>query len=948
MTAKNPLMKLMNTIICRTPVFGVNDDLQTRWPELKELIKDASPEFQRIIAEWSYEELVGANEKIMFSVWKYFNRSRFRSTPFGNFAAISFAAVGLRNERGEALRIKSGMLSHRFSDWSESDGYLQTAKTIVQVSKWFQGNITCYIAGDQLRYIRNNEGQFELASVVVFEELTQLLAACRTRQSKPSVYELMFSAFGMRQRAVDSLLCQLIECQLLFTEQMPNIIGEDYFERLSLPKKNNTQYIIAERELNSGRPDTGSLGTIPAYLDFIKNFAPQTQNAHLEAFKRDFRKKFDMRAVPLGIALDPETGVCYGDMAQHPQRSALSAVFSNMQNKEPGNRSFTYTSQHRFLLNALMKGDTIRLEAFEGQADKNPRAMPNTLSVMYQHWNGMPVLQNAGGCTANSLLGRFTLGCEKAEEFARQIVDIEETANPDVLFFDIAYQAEKRVDNVNRRKQAYHHELPILTWSYAGSVLSMEDMMLMLREDELILWSKQYNKRLVPRIATAYNYNRSDLAVYRFLCDLQHQHIQSDLIFNLQQLFPGLDRYPRVMYENIVVSPAMWKVDLQAILHGNKANHTSLLKDWLRLNHIGERFKCGKSDQTLCFDPEYPQDMQAFLNWCRQNNEKDIYIQEALIDETSFIADENDRQYLPQYIASYCHNEQVYRPLHAYAYAPVLKEVSTRAFLPGSEWIYFEIYSHPQRANDILEQCINITDNQKRHLKKWFFIRYTDPKPHIRLRLQVKDPAFAGLMIARVKRALEPLWGNGFIADMQVKTYQRETERYGYKRIDKIEELFHLDSRYVLRLLAKDYSIDQLHHLTLKKMERFFALAFDGIDQRLSVIKTISDSFSKEFAIGNEDYKIINRSFEALKAVKTHYPPFVSESFLKQYEIAFCSIIADCSPNEKINMAADVVHMHINRVFSADQRMHEAILSQYLLKLVKGWKYHAAAEPALL
>jgi thiopeptide-type bacteriocin biosynthesis protein len=950
MATKKPHLNLMDTVICRTPAFGIDDNQKTRWQQLKELVKESSPEFYKVIAEQDLEQLYISNNKAAFSVWKYFNRACFRSTPFGNFAAISFALIDKSGDNTRPLQIQSRITSHRFIDWSAKEDHQLNARKMVQASQWFQSNLTYYIIGEQLRYIRNIDGQFELATVVIFDELNKLLVACRTRQNKDAIYTLMHSVFSMQPCAVDNLLCQLIECQLLLTELIPNITGEDYFKRLQLPETTQKQqYIIAERQAN-GLFNAEPLDIIPEYLEFIKNFIPQTENGHLEKFRQEFSKKFDLKAVPLSIALDPETGIGYGDMAQCPYEPELNTIFSNIHYKKVHTTSpFNYTAQHRFLLNALIKGNTIRLETYENEDDKNPAQLPNTLSVMFHYWQNMPVLQTAGCCTANSLLGRFTLGCKNAENLTKQIVEIEESANPDVLFFDIAYQAEKRVDNVNRRKQVYNYELPILTWSSTGSTLSVDDILVLIRDSEIMLWSKRYNKRIVPRFATAYNYNRSDLAVYRFLCDLQHQHIKSDLTFNLQQLFPGLDRYPRVTYKNIIISAATWRIDQNIFASRDKEINLIILQNWLRSNNINTYFKCGNSDQTLCFNPQNPQDMHAFLTYCSQNNKKDIYIQEALIDETSIIKDEQGKKYLPQYIANYFHQQQIYHGLRSDIHQMEAANASADTYLPGSEWLFFEIYCHPARANDVLSQYISeIINNQKKHLQKWFFIRYSDPKPHIRLRLKVKNAGSLSQIVHAVKTSLESLWHEGLIADIQLKTYFRETERYGRNRIDLAEEFFCYDSKYVLRLLSANYSARQLYQLTLKMMHRLYALSFTNANERISLIKAVANKFSNEFLLDNADYKAINQSYENFRINKKNWSLRASETLLNQYESTFYKLINACNtPNEIANMVADMVHMHINRVFYTDQRMHEAILYQYLLKQAKAQQHLSTAEAVL-
>lgn len=950
MTTKTNL-KLINTIICRTPVFSIEANAETCWDQLKELIKESSPEFYQVIAKWDNEQLHTANDKAVFSIWKYFNRARFRSTPFGNFAAISFVPVSNNGPAARSLCIKSQMISHQFTDWSAKDDHQLNTNKLIQTSQWFQSNLTYYIVGGQLRYIRHIDGQFELAAVAVFEELDKILAACRIKQSKQSVYDLMHSVFEMQPRAVDNLLCQLVECQLLLTEQIANITGEDYFKRLKLPGNNQTQqYIIAERQVNEGSFNAEPLNTMPEYLEFIKDFLPETKNSNLEKFRQEFSKKFDLKAMPLTIALDPETGIGYGDMAQSAYGPELNAILAGMHNKKDNNTlSFNYTAQYRFLINALIKGDSIRLDTFKGEQDKSPARLPNTFSVMFHYWQNMPVLQTAGGCTANSLLGRFTLGCEAAEKLTKQIADIEENANPDVLFFDIAYQAEKRVDNVNRRKHIYNYELPILTWSCCQSALTMNDILVLIRNSEVILWSKQHNKRIIPRFATAYNYNRSDLAVYRFLCDLQHQRIKSDLTFNLQQLIPGLDHYPRVTYKNIIVSVAMWRINQNIFVSNNREKNLVALQDWLRSNNISTHFKCGNADQTLCFDPLNTQDMFAFLTYCSQNSKKDIYISEALIDDAGMIKDERGKRYRPQYIANYFHSQSVYSNLQIDVRKTEAMNAAADTYLPGSEWLYLELYCHPARTNDLLDQYIGpIINSQKKHLQKWFFIRYNDPKPHIRLRLKVKDATLLNSVIVEVKNALESLWIDGLIADIQLKTYFRETERYGKHKIDLVEDFFCCDSKCVLRMLSANYSPGQLYHLTLEMMYRLYVLSFGNINERLTLIKAVAKKFSNEFSLGNEDYKAINRSYESLRATKSNYSQHLSEAFLKQYKSIFFKLLSAChTPEEKANMITDIIHMHINRVFYTDQRMHEAILYQYLLKLAKARQHFSVTEAAL-
>lgn len=68
--------------------------------------------------------------------------------------------------------------------------------------------------------------------------------------------------------------------------------------------------------------------------------------------------------------------------------------------------------------------------------------------------------------------------------------------------------------------------------------------------------------------------------------------------------------------------------------------------------------------------------------------------------------------------------------------------MENRTFIPGSEWIYFKIYTGIKTADTILKnELYNFAREMKEKslIDKWFFIRYTDPDFHIRLRLHLKE-----------------------------------------------------------------------------------------------------------------------------------------------------------------------------------------------------------------
>jgi thiopeptide-type bacteriocin biosynthesis protein len=85
----------------------------------------------------------------------------------------------------------------------------------------------------------------------------------------------------------------------------------------------------------------------------------------------------------------------------------------------------------------------------------------------------------------------------------------------------------------------------------------------------------------------------------------------------------------------------------------------------------------------------------------------------------------------------------------------------------------------------------------------WFFLRYADPDPHLRVRWKGDPETLTRHLLPEITRFSAPLTEDGLISRVAVDTYDRELERYGGVEGTGIsEEIFWADSRAVMRLLA--------------------------------------------------------------------------------------------------------------------------------------------------
>jgi thiopeptide-type bacteriocin biosynthesis protein len=916
-------MTPMSLVLARTPAFSVDASFSDHWEELKDKILESSPTFYPLISSLSPEELGKADEKIQYTVWKYWNRAKYRATPFGSFAAFSLLPL---KEECESPVLSENMQVHSFIDWPEKDTVLKKVEPSTEVVL----NSSSYRMSQEVRFIVFMEGQFTLSSMEVFEELELILGWTKQKISLVDVCQKMQQQANLHPKSTLSLLIQLIDMQLLISDQQPNITGLDYFTRINHKKQSPISYTLSERRLIQGGVNSDSISAIPDLINFLNAHLPHSPSPSIEDFRNQFLAKFEQQEVPLSIALDPELGINYGNLIHASETGELISKLHALIQPTESIESLSYTPFHAFLLQQMLAGGDIRIDHFKSSSQPLRPHLPNTLSCLFRPWKDQILITSLGGVTTNALLGRFTLANKKLAEFTREIAEAEAAANPGILFFDISYQAEKQVDNVNRRQSIYPHELPLLCWSASNHSLCLADILVSVKGQDIVLRDRNTRKRLVPRIPTAYNYNRSDLAAYRFLCDLQSADLRTQLSFSLKDFFPHLEYYPRVYFKNILLSPATW-------LYPGYTKKEEL-KEWLSQNGINNPFRAGHADQTLVFNLKKASDIDPFLHFVKQQKNSSFYITEALV-ETDSVHDEKAQSYLPEFLISFQHAMQIYMPIEQEIAERIWPLSDDQISLPEEEWLYVEWYLHPSRSNELLAQMHqHLIKPYKKVFDRWFFIRYTAQGPHLRLRFQIKDRIAQAHFRTTLSAFIKPYLQSGFVSNLLLKPYEREITRYGITHIEQVEACFQASSEHILGLLKKTKEELQLYANEVQTLRELTRLLLPSEEKEF--IKSMTDAFQNEFQLNKDAFKAINSSYNLLKNYPIILP--INNLHKQAVEKAFSAILDQAKLSK---LLADLIHMHVNRLFSDHQRLHEAILYQFLWKKVLAEQASAVSQP---
>jgi len=988
------IYRFLPQLFLRAPYYSFAGYDLSRLPEVlqeqafRNAVFLASPGFYALLEkkEFDFDRLT---DKQKHTLYKYYNRMCFRPTPFGSFSSFTL----LRWGTGDQVRLagSDGALLHLLPDHE----FLRKVKNGVEADlpEQLMANPALYRFNEVLRYTKSSlddKGSFGFSLQGIAAEkfnlqLFSFLSSKKVSRVKASDWIMQHSDSSMAE--AEDYISFLVEAGAVFDasqgtvisngliECLPNFPGWDSFwqncnrmplsgeialagsameiGQIAKEKAPYTQpfYAALERQHIGGGPDSAVQDELSKAVHLIQLLSAADQPGDLSRFIRDFRSRFDQEKVPLLLALDPDAGLHYGELEPAmPDQDMLENIpFPQTRDEK---RTFGWHAAQQFIFK-LWVGDTLRdpwapLEIREEdllhlQKQKRPELpLPQTQALMYRPAGEYLVLESSGGVTGASLIGRFSCFSDEVYGLCRELAEVEQEANPEVIFADVAQQSNTHVDNINRRRPIYSREIPLNVYPSqpAENLILPGELMLSLDGDELILESSKLNKRIIPRLATAYNFRNNHSPVFRLLCDLQFQDIQAGLSFGLENFFPDLPFYPRVSYGKVVLSLAKWnfrEAELVALSDGNHADPVKALDGFRKKHHLSRHITLGATDQQLVFDLADPAQARFFLQCA--HGLKRISVQEYLLPDRSILS--GKKPLAGQMIVFFAHSRNIYKASKkVHINTGVRKQ---RDFLMGSNWLYLKLFCIPRASDEILAKVIfPFLKAQKKRIKKWFFIRYHENGYHLRLRIEAEESDLGAILVA-LRKKIESSGLNKLIRDFQGDTYRREIERYGASLIAEVEELFCAGSN----LVAIALSLKEKSSIVLSEFDLAILTAYRMISCFFSIpaiakeyVSKVTDRFMTEFRADKPLKLAMDDKFREKKsliaelvesnALSKHILPI-----LKQMSV-LNGLTENYLKDKKMELLADLVHMQLNRTFSVNQRQQE-LMVYYCLG-----KYHTS------
>lgn len=953
--------------------------------------------FYDVAVSWLENDAIQYNpeDKVLISLYKYYSRISTRCTPYGLFAGFGTGAVSDKSSqiilsdesfypifRIDMLflkKIKEQLLQN------QTEGIL------------YYPNNSIYEIGESIRYIEwNKEYNYEITEVennIVLNKVFQISQNGITKSEIASHIEHSFS--DLNKGDIIEYVDTLVESKILVDSLPPfltsledpllelnhslkkNGINTDIlkpiieFQKQNISNLSSAQYkemtdycnhIIGEDsgqfyqvdlkiKLDSNNITKSVIEYISRVAIELKSISSSQPQERLTEFYKKYSKKFESKEISLARALDPQIGVGYdlqisGNVEETPLVNDIYFTYKNTNEKvavppiikiiidkyidcfNPQSTRIINLSENDISEASIEKSEVGLQNDYYLFGDLLANSLEELDNLDFKFFPKAPFPSPF----PNNILSRFAYHDQELMQMMKSNTQVSDS----VIHAEIIHHPSDRVGNILLRPNLYDFEIPYVTETKGDKVkIEISDILVRIDGGRIILRSKSLNKEIKPHLSSAYNYSLNQLAVIRFLGDLQYHSKFNGFNWDWS-IFRNKNYLPRVEYKNIILSEARWKIE------ESKDRLFSDFKDYISKIGLPRYCNFKEGDNVLLIDIENEVCLRTLYAKAKKAA---IFLYESLIDNL-FITKGNEKYTAEFIFPLYTRNidEEI-----SISHIPNQESyLCKRDFQIGSEWTYFKIYCSHIFGDKVLENVIAPFLNeckQRKIIFDWFYIRYEDPEPHIRFRVH---HTFNEEVLNILNIYLEPLLTEGIVFSFQMDSYSREIERYGEKNMEHSERLFHFDSEATLKFISLMDTGGSNENLRWKIGIVSIDILLDdfgiSIKDRIILFENLYKNFLPEFVdTSNRGYvksykgsldKQHRKHKELLDSLLRKKDYQELEMFIAPYierSQHLSEIVNSIKENVKsndnlLNLLQSYVHMALNRLFFTKARMHELII----------------------
>jgi thiopeptide-type bacteriocin biosynthesis protein len=566
---------------------------------------------------------------------------------------------------------------------------------------------------------------------------------------------------------------------------------------------------------------------------------------------------------------------------------------------------------------------------------------------------------NLGALSAGRNLGRFAdLLAPDGTEALERAAAAEQAQAPDSLWAEAVYvPVNFRLANVVIRPAVRTYELALgVTPGVPFSrVIPLDELVVGVEQGRFYVRWPAVGKRVNFSAGHMLNTHNAPAAV-RFLSELSNdgKAVLSGFDWGPAESFPYL---PRVQAGRIALRPAEWRIQKGEIATESPAAFTSGLQRWREEWDAPQLISLTVGDNRLILDLDREAEAAELRAEIQKLDDgRSITVQEVLptLDEAWLQGAEG--HYYSELVVSLILGPSLKRPAEANPETATTESwaenassggAASRLRPPGSEWLFVKLYCPRNLENDLIpESMLTFAENAVTAglADSWFFIRYSDPDSHIRLRFHGSPQRLTGKLFAIVCDWARGLMSEGLCLKFAFETYEPEIERFGGAAgLAAAEELFGADSRACARLLhevkRKGWPHDEITLLALSIDDLLGAIGFDpaerlrwyggqtnargadiGADfrQRKNLLRSVlgqPQQFLAGLSDGSAIASILAQRQEGLAQAALRLRDLAERRILRRPLDALC---------------ASFVHLHLNRMSSPGSPSEQRVISLLL------------------
>jgi thiopeptide-type bacteriocin biosynthesis protein len=277
-----------------------------------------------------------------------------------------------------------------------------------------------------------------------------------------------------------------------------------------------------------------------------------------------------------------------------------------------------------------------------------------------------------------------------------------------------------------------------------------------------------------------------------------------------------------------------------------------------------------------------------------------------------------------------------------------------RSFPPASEWLHAKLYCGPSVADEILRSLASTVREaiETGAVDRWFFVRYSDPEFHLRLRLHGSAEGLWSRVLPAFSAMVSKLTGDGKVIKLQLETYERELERYGgLEAIELAERIFQADSEAVLQILEmleeEDEAQGERWRMALLGMDALLGDLGLGMPEKRRAVARLRGAFGAEFREDSELRRGLGEKYRKEKGeliplleLENHQdnPLWPGHEVLLERSARVAPLVEQLRALEErgllrvpvAKLAESFAHMHVNRLLRGSHRKHELVLYDFL------------------